>query len=97
MFKDKGKGKGKGKDRAREPKPDKKGKGKGKGVKFDEQVDEDEVDDEEEEGGRDVMGRVAGDLFDSDDEDEGVKSMSTCSFGHGLANLSTFYPRATAA
>ena len=75
MFKDKGKGKGKGKERGREPREDKKGKGKGKGVQFDDDIEVEEASDDEEEG-RDVMGRVTDDLFDSDDEEEGVKSAS---------------------
>lgn len=52
---------------AKSGKVDKKGKGKkGKGVKF---VEEAPVD-----PSRDVMSRVKGDLFDSDDEEEEVKS-----------------------
>jgi len=68
----KGRGKGKGKEQ------DKKGKGKGKskGVSFEEDetmdVDAEEEDDDDVAGdGREVIGRFKGDLFDSDDEDDG--------------------------
>jgi U3 small nucleolar RNA-associated protein MPP10 len=47
-----------------------KGKGKkGKGVKFAAETEAEPVD-----ASRDVMSRVKGDLFDSDDEEEEVKS-----------------------
>lgn len=63
------KGKGKGKDGS---KADKKGKGKAKAVIFDEDDEEMDVDSvgDDEEDGRDVMGRFKGDLFDSDDEED---------------------------
>ena len=67
-------GKGKGKVKGKEQ--DKKGKGKGKGVSFgeDEEMDVDAEEDDEGDAageGREVIGRFKGDLFDSDDEDDG--------------------------
>ncbi|WWC89717.1 uncharacterized protein L201_004642 [Kwoniella dendrophila CBS 6074] len=64
----KGKGKGKGKD----PKG-KKSSSKGKGVRFDEDdmmEDEEEAEEDDENEAYDTIGRMKGDLFDSDDEED---------------------------
>ena len=66
----------KGKKEEKKGKKDKKGKGKGKASVEDEDdldmdgMDEEDEEEEGEEGGRDVMSRVKGDLFDDDDEQE---------------------------
>jgi hypothetical protein len=66
-----GKGASQKDKKGKKGKEDKKGKkGKGKAKADSEEDDVDMEDDEEEDGGRDVMSRVKGDLFDSDDEQE---------------------------
>ncbi|WVQ99034.1 hypothetical protein IAU59_006166 [Kwoniella sp. CBS 9459] len=62
------------KEKGKSKSKDVKGKGKGKGVSFDAdelmEDDEEEADFDEEDQPRGVFGRVKGDLFESDDEEE---------------------------